>query len=486
MALSPVTLTIKPNVDTISTAFQSMGQISESNLIRYLNKQIQKLGGCRRLVDTPFPGIATAIMPWGALNGTKYIAIGTSAVLDVYSLGGIANITPAAGPGSGDWSLDKWGQDLVASPAGRTVYHWIPPVAGGNIATPVPNAPPVINGLIVAAPQQQIITWGAFSTTLGTQDPMLVKWCDVSGISVWTAAVDNQAGSFRIPHGSEIMAVMWPGLSGILWTDLDVWAITYVNYPLVYGFNNISQNGGLIGRRAVAQLGQRIAWMSQNTFFIFQGGAIQELDCSVVDFVFDNLDKNFLDAIHADANAYYGEIMWRFPVHGSGGVCTAYVKIQWDGGETYWDYGYVGPNISAWSDQSIVGAPMGTDYNGLIQQFENDIDWDDNPYNSGFLSGWFYLQEGHVSTFLERIRPDFSINPGGEIMLSVIFADEIPEDDTDYPIRIYGPYPVTRATPFIIVRGSGMVARIKLECTKPGTFWRYGKPMANIAPDGSR
>jgi hypothetical protein len=485
----PVTLGIKPNVDTVSTPFQSMGQITASNLIRFFNSQIQKLGGCAKLISAAFSGVATALMPWAALNQTQYIGIGTTTRLQLISGGVLTNITPAGGVGSGDWSLDKWGQDLIAAPAGGTIYDWVPPVSGGNIAVAITNAPSIVNGLVVAAPEQQIIAWGAYSATLAAQDPMLVAWCDVADFTTWTAAVANQAGTFRIPNGSKIVAILWPGLSGILWTDLDVWAVTYVNYPLVYGFNMLARNAGLIARRAVALLGQRIPWMSQNTFYVLQGGTVQELPCSVRNFVFGptGLDRAHVNSIHADPNSYFNEVTWWFPIIGSAGVCTAYVKATWSAAnEVSWDYGTAGLNISAWSDQSVIGAPIGADYAGLVQQFETAIDWNGVPFDSGFTSGWFDLQEGEVNVFVERIMPDFTINPGGQISLTVTFADEIPQNSTDYPVRIYGPYIVTAATPFIIVRGSGRVASLTVSCTVAGTTWTYGKPIARVSPDGHR
>lgn len=488
----PIALTIRPGVDTQSTPLQSMGQISTSNLIRFKNGLIQKLGGCSRYLAAAFSGVASCILPWASLIGTKYVAIGTSTNLQLAAAGAIVDITPAAGVGTGDWSLDKWGEDLVAAARGGTVYEWVPPVAGGNVAVAVTNAPSTVNGLVVAAPVQQLITWGAFSATLGAQDPMLVAWCDIANLTVWTAAVNNQAGTFRIPKGSVIEAILWFGLSGLLWTDLDLWSMTYASFPLVYGFNEISTNAGLIARRAVASLGSRVAWMAQNDFFVFQGGGAQVIPCSVRDFVFGGpdypgMDRVYTNNIHADANTYFDEIKWYFPLVGSGGVCNGWVK--WspnEGQQGVWDYGMGGPNISAWSDQSVVGAPLGTDYAGHVQQFETAMDFDDVVYNSSFLSGWFYLQEGEVSVFVERIMPDFTINPGGQIQLTISFADEIPQNATDYPVRVYGPYVVTSATPYIIVRGSGRVARVLLECIAPNTFWRYGKPLARVSFDGHR
>lgn len=479
----PITLKVKPGVDYQSTALQSEGSINECNLIRFKNGQIQKLGGNNRLSANTFTGVASAIMPWAALDDTQYIGIGTTTGLQLLSPGSITDVTPATGAGSGDWSLDKWGQDLVGAVSNGPLCHWVPPIAFGNIAIAVPNSPPVVHGLVVAAPQQQIITWGAYSLSLATQDPMLVRWCDVSDLTVWVASPTNQAGSFRIPSGSSIQAIQWQGLSGLLWTDLDLWTMTYIGFPGVYGFNRIAQNCGLIARRAVASLGTVTAWLSQNDFYVTRGGTPQVLPCSVRDVIFDNLDGQYTNNIHADANTYFDEIKWYFPTTGSAGVCNAYVK--WNVTENLWDYSLDGcPNISAWTDQSVVGAPLGTDYSGYVQEWEASYDYDGAALNPYFQTGWFKLGGGQVSLFVERINPDFTMRLGSEVLITVTFADEVPEDDGLSPERNYGPYLVTQQTPFIIVRGSGRVARLRVESTALNTTWRYGEPLARVAPDG--
>ena len=142
------------------------------------------------------------------------------------------------------------------------------------------------------------------------------------------------------------------------------------------------------------------------------------------------------------------------------------------------------PHISAWADESVIGAPIGADYVGHIQQFETAIDFDGVAIDNGFTTGWFYLAEGQEFIFLERLMPDFTLNTGGEVQITVTVADEIPPDDTDYPARVYGPYTVTRQTPYIIIRARGRVMRFQLECIAANTFWRYGKPLATAAIDG--
>jgi hypothetical protein len=484
--MATASLKISPGVDVQSTALQSERQINASNLIRFKSGLIERLGGCTRLINAAFNGIASAIMPWADLNTTQYVAIGTTTKLQLLAAGAIVDITPASGVGGGSWSLDKWGQDLVAAVQGGALSHWVPPVSGGNIAIAIPNAPPVVNGLIVAAPEQQIITWGAYSLTLGQQDPLLLRWCDIGNLTVWVAATNNQAGSFRIPNGSRIVAVVWAGLNGIVWTDLDTWSMTYVNYPLVYALNRIGESCGLIAPKAVGVLGGRTAWLSQNDFFVLQGGQPQVIPCSVRDIIFNNLDRTHVNAIHCDVNTWFNEFKWYFPVTGSGGVCTAYVKWSpTEGGQNgLWDYGLTVPNLSAWADQSVIGAPIGADYAGLIQQYETAIDFDGVAYNPWFETGWFELDQTQDTFFVEKVFPDFTFSPNAVILFTLTFADEFPDVVGTYPQRTYGPYTVTPTTPFFIVRGSGRVAKIRVENTALNSFWRYGEPRARITIDG--
>lgn len=385
------------------------------------------------------------------------------------------------------WSLDKWGENLVAAFAGGTVYQWVPPVAQGNVAAPVSGAPQAVNGLMTASPEQQVMAWGIYSASLGQQDPLLIGWCDVADLNDWTASATNQAGTFRLSNGSRIVSGEWFGLSGLLWTDVDVWIVSYIGFPFIYSFNQIGKNSGLISQNAVGVIGTKVAWMEPHDFFVYEGGSVQPVICTVRDFVFNNIDQAYSDAVFCAVNTVADEITWWFPTMGSNGVCNAYVK--WNIVENFWDYGPAELpgtppvlEISAWSDHSVFGNPIGAFYTGLLEQFETSNDFDGAVYPASLLSGWYNLAQGQEFIFLERILPDFVFNSGGQINVTVYVADytSAPADE----IRTYGPYLVTATTPFLIVGARGRVLRIQVDCPYPNTFFRYGNPLAVIQPDG--
>lgn len=385
-----------------------------------------------------------------------------------------------------EWTLDKWGEDLVAAYKGGTIYQWVPPVAPENVAVTVSGAPSIVNGIMTASPEQQLVAWGAYSSSLGQQDPLLVAWCDIDNLNDWTASATNQAGSFRLSSGSIIIGGLWFGQNGLLWTDLDFWSMNYLGFPLVYGFNKLSLNCGLIATHAVGALGTTVAWMSQNDFFSYAGGSVSPLVCTVRDFVFDSIDRNFVAAVFAAPNTYFDEIAWWFPTIGSNGICNAYVK--WNVTENLWDYGYQSLEVTAWTDQSVLGQPIGAFSTGYLEQFETSTDFDGAVLMSSFLSGWFELAEGEEFVFIERIFPDFTFSDGGQISITIYVADNMAATigDAVNAIRIYGPYTVNASTPYFTVRGRGRVIKLLLESPTANTFWRYGKPLAVVSADGRR
>lgn len=383
-----------------------------------------------------------------------------------------------------EWSMDKWGEDLVFCWITSTVYLWTPPWAPGNVGVAVSGAPDAVSGLFVAAPQQQTMAWGVFSGTLGEQDPLLVGWSDVADLTDWTASATNQAGSFRLSSGNLIISGTWFGVTGLFWTDIDLWSMTYIGFPLVYGFNKVSPNCGLIARRAWATLGTLAVWMSQNDFFVYQGGSVVPLPCSVRDFVFDTLDTTHLEEIHADTNSYGAEVTWWFPQIGSNGQCTGAVKWHAPGGE--WDITSSGLSVSAWCDQSVLGPPIGSFYSGLLEQFETSTDFDGQILDSFIISGFFQIAEAEEIMFVERVYPDLTLSAQGMISMTFSFADDFASAELGL-VRVYGPYVVTNATPYIIVRGRGRVMQVRLDANLAlNTTWRYGEPAMTASIDGRK
>lgn len=391
------------------------------------------------------------------------------------------------------WSLDNWGEDLIANIDGGGLFVWIPPVAGGNIATQINSAPTAMSGMFVALPQQQIVAYGCTDPLTALTDPMLVRWCNIGDYTDWTASATNQAGSYRLPIGNKTVGGISSNSQLLIWTDLDLWIGQYINFPLVYGFNRVGRSCGLLGQKGYSVQGGRVWWIGQNEFYVYDGTSVQELPCTVWDFIFPNLDENYYPYVFFGTNSHFSEFFCFFPTVGSNGQCRGYVKYNYAPNGNVWDYSPIGSLArSAWADQSIVGDPLGADYSGYIQRHEESNDADGAAIDSWAVTGWISISEGTEYTLLKRYLPDMLINTDnatvGQVKITFYFTDyAMTAPDLSSPsVRVYGPYTIDDTVPYLWPMGRGRYFAMKIESNSIGVFWRMGRNILTIQQDGRR
>lgn len=373
------------------------------------------------------------------------------------------------------------GTITVETTAFQPIYQWNPE-AGAPTATVIAQAPPVNDGVFVAMPQRQIIAWG--STFTGVPDPLLVRWCDVNNFSSnssWIGLPTNQAGSFRIPKGSRIVGGIQGPQQGILWTDIGVWAMQYINQPFIYSFNEIGSGCGLIGRKAAAAFNGSVYWMGPSQFFLMGEDGVTPLPCPVWDVIFQNLDQSNLNKIRIAVNSRFGEIAWYYPTLVSGGEVAAYVKynvlLQ------MWDFGALAR--SAWIDQSVLGPPIGADPNLLyIYQHEMSPDADGQAMTPSFRTGYAALADGDMMTFVDQVWPDMKFGYYGGMqnatLMLTFYAANYPGDTP----RTFGPFSFTQATQFLSPRIRTRLLALELSSNDVGSWWRVGGLRYRYAADG--
>ena len=375
-----------------------------------------------------------------------------------------------------DWALDNFGEYLIASPHAGEIFYWNPSDTSGH-AVVVPNAPLVNEGCFVAMPERQIIAYG--STFTGFQDPLLVRWCDVGNFSNWVGTVTNQAGSYRIPKGSKVVGAIQGPQQGLLWTDLGLWSMQYINLPLVYSFNEVASGCGLVGRKAAGTLAGTVYWMSQSQFFKLSGNGVETVQCPIWDVIFQDIDTDYWQNVRCAPNSRFGEISWYYPTLGSGGVPTKYVK--YNSLLNQWDFGTL--TRTAWIDQGVNGPPIGAggDYN--IYQHETSNNADGAPINSFFQTGYFAIQEGELKTFLDQVWPDMKWGPydgsQGATVTITFYTVDYPGDTP----RTYS-FTVTQGIDFVTPRFRARLVAIRIESNDLNSFWRLGNIRYRYQPDG--
>ena len=433
------------------------------------------------------------------VSGGSFAQPGGLAVFIYFLTAPIGNIGNEFGNpiNGGFWTLDNWGNDLIAV-SGKTtaityptfkapyqpIYFWDP--TGSTIAQAITAGPTASNGAFVAMPERQIVAWGL--TFNGIIDPLLIRWTDVNNFNVWVAQTTNQAGSFRLPSGAAIIGARQVNQQGLIWTDIELWSMQYISLPDVYGFNKIGIGCGLIGKYAHMEvLGRRRLLMSKTQIWMLSSGGAVAIPCPIWDVAFQDLDLVNAGKITCATNAMFQEISWYFPVKSGTGENSQYIKLNVSGliaGQPpLWDYGTL--DRSAWIDVSVLQQPIGfSPANHLIYQHEISPDADGAAMGESFETGWFSVADGDVMPFIDQIWPDFKWGYFAQAQSANI---NFTISGADYPglsVQTVGPYTVTQATTWISPRMRHRLMSFTVSGTGTGTWWRLGGLRYRWQPDG--
>ena len=493
MALIP--LKIPPGVYRNGTEYQSAGRWFDANLVRWFENTLRPIGGWRKKSETAMAGLCRGLLTWKINAGSRYIAMGTSTKLYVMSENSVLKeITPTgftagradatnttgygynlygsfaygvARPDTGaiapatTWSLDTWGEYLVAcSDTDGKLYEWQLGFTTPTLAAVITNAPTGCSALLSTA-ERFLFALGASS------NPRLVKWSDQEDNTTWTAAATNQAGDFEINSSGSLKCGKRVRGINLLFTDVDVHTASYVGLPYVYAFERVASGCGVISAQAVAAIDSTAMWMSQSGFWIFDG-YVKPLNCDVSDYVFQNLNYNQASKVYAVHNSKYGEIWWFYPSSASNEV-DSYVIFNYR--ESHWNIGSL--SRTAGTDRGVFLQPLMVSSDGYI--YEHEVGY---AYDSGILfaeSGPLEIGQGDNIMSVRQVIPDEQTL--GEVVVS--FKSRL------YPMATettHGPYPAAQPTD---VRFSGRLVKVKYTGAVLED-WRVGVSKLDIVAMGKR
>lgn len=394
-------------------------------------------------------------------------------------------------------ALDNWGEFLVAIPKDGPIYVWQPKNGANSPLENTLTAPQANTYGFVASQQQILVVCGSVTPFSGVFDPMLVRWSDVGDYTEFTAAVTNQAGSLRLQLGSACIAGLAIAGKCMIWTDLAVYVMQYEGLPLVWGFQPVGINCGLIGPNAVGVQGDNVVWMSNNQFFVSAGGAApQNIPCPIWDRVFPGISAENGHQTVCVTNSYFNEVTWYVP---QADGTTVAARLQVDTGS--WDYTRVTPddlrNRSAGIDQNVFGSPLGASADGSVYREETGNDADTSPLQSRLLTGISMLSDSDDFMQIESIQPDVKFSDTGTAasILSSQFATPGPGKGTlQMTVYVYrnpqeaprtkGPYMINSRTRSIPCRARGRGVQFEFASTDLDSFWRLGRIAVSGQIDG--
>ncbi len=507
MPLSKIVL--RPGIDKQATPTLNEGGWSDGSLIRFRDGMPQTIGGWYGLASG-ISGKARGIVSWASLDGLLNCGIGTHTNLYLYRGSSLFDITPAGftagqpdnvvgfGFGRGQfgkgkfgqaslipmfqqrattWTMDNWGEDLIAAPNDGPIYVWVPNGNTVSAATVISQAPQSVRCVLVAMPERHLIAAGASDPAATTNyDPMLVRFSDVEDYTTWTATATNSAGSFRISGGSRIMQILTATNQHLILTDKSLWSMQFIGSPYVYSFNQIGSDCGAASSHAAVCIEGATYWMAEDNIFHYNGSVPVALECKEHRYVFNNLNKTQLDKIYCGLNSQNNEITWYYPSINSI-ENDSYITYNYS--EQIWYSGQLAR--TCWEDMSCFQYPLACDPNGNLYYHEFGWDADGSAMDWYLQSGYFDMADGTQFTYADRLIPDMYFDSG---LMNISVKTLNYPDDTP---TTKGPFPVAPSTRWINFRARGRQAAIRLESAGvAGTNWRLGAIRMNSSADGRR
>ncbi len=487
-----IPLQIPPGVYRNGTDYQSAGRWRDASLVRWRDGTMQPIGGWLTRVgmtDQPLRGAVA----WRDLSGDRWIAAGSYEGLFVSAASNVVfEITPSAfvdgtkdaeanlgygggfyGTGAygiarpdigsyseaGVWSLDTWGEYLVACAAsdGR-LLEW--QLDTGADAVAISGAPTGCSGLFV--------TEERFLVALAPGgNYRKVQWSDREDNTSWTPDATNETGDIELQTPGQIMLGIRARGQSLILTDQDAHSMTYQGPPFVYGFERVGSSCGAVSRLCAASVDAGVFWMGQRGFFVYSGGAVAEIPCDVLDYVFSDLNAVQRSKIAAVVNSKFSEIWWFYPSTAST-ENDRYVVFNYR--ENHWSIG----NISRTSgvDQGVFSGPVWFGADGVAYNHEIGTSFDGA---SAFAeSGPIQIGAGDNVMAITSLIPDEKTQ--GDV--TATFKTRFYPNDTE---RAYGPYSMAAPSD---VRFTGR--QVAMTVTGGGNSWRWGVPRLEAKARGLR
>lgn len=444
-------------------------------------------------IDVSLTAVATSIAAGGPITiGFSYPAGNISTVYQsgwgIGAWGGNFGWGTPAAPVPATlrlWSLDLWGTDIMAVPNGGPLLYWS--TSAGIIArATIVTAAPSVNQIVrVASEARHVLLYGTHDVS-GNYSPLLIRWCSQEDFTAWTPTATNTAGDYPLPsRGSEIRAVnRWSDKTAIL-TDNDLYIQSYIGGNDVFGFVAAGERCGVISRNAVVEYSGTLYWMSNNGQFFQYDGRLQPLACTVLRYVYDNLNEFHLDKIYAGTNATFDEVIWFYTSNDSpNGENDRYVIYNTR--ERHWTIGTM-PR-TAWEDIGTFTTPLATNsLPGDLFYQETGYTADTSVLASNLEGAYFDQEAGDSILFVNKFVPDFSnlsdnTPYSGTLQIS-LKARKYPGG----PVITKGPFTVTGSTQKVSTRLRGRELAIQIQSSTTADLpWRMGQFRAALEPDGLR
>jgi hypothetical protein len=469
----------------------------------------------------------------GAATVTPYITIGPVFETPAYGWGtgqwgeeswGTARSSSTVVLDPGSWSLDNYGQVLVATVRNGKTFTWSPlaaePAALTTRATVVSGAPTRSLMSLVSDRDRHLFLMGTLDDLADStsQNRMFIRFSNQEDINTYNPTATNTAGTFLLDQGNEIVTAVQGKDYVLVLTDQAAYVIQFVGPPFTFSLRQVGSNCGCLGQHAAVYAQGAVYWMGFAGGFFMYDGTVKQLPSLVEDFVFTtqggapgiNYDANQIT--YGYHNSLYNEVGWFYAADASQQINK---NVVYNFLEQSWTTGTLAR--TSYNDAQTYDLPYATQFTvdgtpsfpaiqgvtnryGSSKYYAHEIGTNEvdaagatTAISSYILSGDYDLSEqglvgdGEFIMRVSRFIPDFK-NLAGNAKVTLFFRDypaQNSQSDANGPL-ITGPFTINTTTNFVSTRVRGRQVSVKIENDNLNETWRYGTLRLDIHAGGRR
>jgi hypothetical protein len=469
----------------------------------------------------------------GAATVTPYITIGPVFETPSYGWGtgqwgeeswGTARSSSTVVLDPGSWSLDNYGQVLVATVRNGKTFTWSPLAANPSALT---TRAVVVNGAptrslmsLVSDRDRHLFLMGTLDDLADStsQNRMFIRFSNQEDINTYNPTATNTAGTFLLDQGNEIVTAVQGKDYVLVLTDQAAYVIQFVGPPFTFSLRQVGSNCGCLGQHAAVYAQGAVYWMGFAGGFFMYDGTVKQLPSLVEDFVFTtqggapgiNYDANQIT--YGYHNSLYNEVGWFYAADASQQINK---NVVYNFLEQSWTTGTLAR--TSYNDAQTYDLPYATQFTvdgtpsfpaiqgvtnryGSSKYYAHEIGTNEvdaagatTAISSYILSGDYDLSEqglvgdGEFIMRVSRFIPDFK-NLAGNAKVTLFFRDypaQNSQSDANGPL-ITGPFTITTTTNFVSTRVRGRQVSVKIENDNLNETWRYGTLRLDIHAGGRR
>tara|TARA_R100001460_G_scaffold41521_1_gene77250 strand:+ start:1512 stop:3437 length:1926 start_codon:yes stop_codon:yes gene_type:complete len=447
---------------------------------------------------------------------------GGSSVVGKYQINtGLTNVVTGTGWGAGTWgggtwgtasaltvvntlriwTQDNFGEDLLSCVRDGGIFFWDTSAdalgtdrvtALASLTNADAETPTIAKQVLVSDRDRHVLVFGCDGeTSIGTQDPLLIRFSSQESLTTWKAEATNTAGELRISSGSEIITAVETKSQVLVFTDVSVHSLQFLGPPFTFGVSQISENTTIMGPMAAKAVDDAVFWMGFEDFYVYNG-QVQKLPCTVRSYVFNDFNSSQSEKVTAALNSSNSEVWWFYPSASSTEI-DRYVIYNYE--EKVWYFGTLPRTV--WLDRGVNNFPLAASTDGYLYDHENGLnDGSTNPptpMTSFIESSQLSIGEGNNFVFLSRLIPDITFDgsvtngPSADFTLQ---ARNFPGGQylqtKDSAVTQSATTPVEQFTEQAFVRLRGRSFALKVQSDSIDMQWRLGTARVDARQDGRR